>query len=355
MVASPVTAEDQIVQASAVPYRQLVSAFDQADAASQARVGRLDVRIAGFHVCVRIAGGRLSDRLCAALDHLPAAGGGAPDLCIDAMDGSEVPGFSYKSTAGGGRAGILLKSSDDGRFIGEVRDHTEIWLDRQRNHIVGWFHSGARLNLDERARPFHKMLSTWLEERGVQFIHAGLITCRDLGLLFVGNGGAGKSTSSIACMKAGMGYLGDDFIGFSADGEGFVGHGIYGTCLLNTHHIRRFPELERISEPPNHDFEDKRIMYLHRDYRDRLASEVRLRALLLPRVVDTAESRVRRASKAQALMAIAPTSVMFLPRPNKAAFGRLTALVEALPCYWLELGQRLELIPSAVDELSSSL
>lgn len=339
---------------AAVPHAPLVEAFETAAADAQVETRQLAVRIAGFHVRIRVAGAALGELLLAPLRHHAAEPTGTPDLCIDVVDGG-VARFESKSAAGAGPYGILLKSSEDGRFVGESRGHTELWLDRQRDHIAGWFQSVDLLNLDELARPFHKMLSCWLEERGVQFIHAGLITHRDAGLLFVGNGGAGKSTSSIACMQAGMGYLGDDFVGFSAGAAGFCGHGIYGTCLLDAGHIRRFPELERISRPANHGFEAKRIMYLQHDYGDRLKSDVALRALLLPRVVDGAETRTRPASKAQALMAIAPTSVMLLPRPSRSAFARLSALVERLPCFWLELGRDVGAIPGAVARLAEEL
>lgn len=345
---------DQILAPADVPFVDLSKAFLAASAAQEPR--QLDVLVAGFHVRLRVVGSTLARTLLAPLAHLPEAVGTRPDLQIDAIHGEET-GYSRPEPAAPneGRHGILLKASADGRFVGEERAHTQSWLDRDHSRIVAWYRAESQLNLDERARPFHKLLSTWLEERGVQFVHAGLIIAQQKGLLFVGNGGAGKSTSSIACMLAGMGYLGDDFVGFSGDAPAFQGHGIYGTCLLATHHIRRFPALERISQAANHAFEDKRIAYLRGDFGGDLATRVNLGALVLPRVVESAETRWRPASKGEALMAIAPTSVMFLPRPSRAAFARVSALVDSLPTFWLELGQDVEAIPDAVSGLARAL
>lgn len=355
MAHSPVDVANQIVEPADVPYWHLADAFGRVVEAGSTPA-RLDVRVAGFHVRIRVAGESLAAELFSPLRHLPAVDGGRPDLAIDVLDGTATAeDFSPPPAGGGGKLGIVLKASVDGRFVGEERDHTRIWLDRSNSRIVGWYGSRDTLNLDERARPFHKMLSAWLEERGVQFVHAGLVTVEGQGVLFVGNGGAGKSTSSIACLRAGMGYLGDDFIGFSELDKGFIGHGIYGTCLLNVAHIRRFPDLERISHAPNHAFEDKRIMYLHRGYPGALQSRVKIRALLLPKVAGGETTRTRPASRAEALMAIAPTSVMFLPRPSQAAFRRVSGLVEALPCFWLELGTDVDAIPDAVEALARSL
>ncbi|MEQ8859646.1 MAG: hypothetical protein RIC56_13450 [Pseudomonadales bacterium] len=354
MIQSVVEVGDQILDLPDVPYAQLCGAFSQASASLEPE--RLDVLVAGFRVRIRVIGRALAATILAPMAHLPAAAGGAPDLTIDVIHGEDT-GYTPPETClpTEGKYGILLKTSADGRFVGEERRHTRSWLDREQNRIVAWYQSEGLLNLDERARPFHKLLSTWLEERGVQFLHAGLITVDERGLLFVGNGGAGKSTSSIACMLSGMGYLGDDFVGFSGSSPHFQGHGIYGTCLLANHHIHRFPVLERISKPANHAFEDKRIMYLRGEYGGGLGTRIGLSALLLPRVVDRAATRTRAASKGEALMAIAPTSVMFLPRPSKAAFVRVSALVESLPTFWLELGRDVDAIPAAVSALARNL
>ncbi len=345
---------DQILDPSAVPFAELSHAF--VEASTHLKPEQLDVVVAGFHVRLRVAGPTLAATLLAPLAHLPVADGRRPDLVVDVIHGEET-GYAPAQTAAPteSRYGILLKASDDGRFVGEERGHTRSWLDREQSRIVSWYASESLLNLDERARPFHKLLSTWLEERGVQFVHAGLITAENRGLLFVGNGGAGKSTSSIACMLAGMGFLGDDFVGFSGTAPRFRGHGIYGTCLLANHHIHRFPALERISKAANHAFEDKRISYLRGDYGNDLATEVDLSALLLPRVVDRGMTSTRPASKGEALMAIAPTSVMFLPRPSRAAFARVSALVESLPAFWLELGRDVDAIPDVVSALARNL
>ena len=102
--------------------------------------------------------------------------------------------------------------------------------------------SSARCQyLDERARPYHKLISAWLDERGIQFVHAGLIGSGDTGVLFVGNGGAGKSTSSVACLRAGLGYLGDDFVGIESNEGTYTGHGLFSSCLLGRPSPRAFP------------------------------------------------------------------------------------------------------------------
>jgi hypothetical protein len=152
-----------------------------------------------------------------------------------------------------------------------------------------------------------------------------------------------------------MGYLGDDFVGIQKVEDSFVGHGLFSSCLLNVHHLERFPDLGPHAVPAHQDFEDKSILYLDEVFNGNLMSTVAIRAIVLPRVVDREETRYRQASKVDALFAMAPTSVMFLPRPSQEAFDRLTEVVETVPAFWLELGSDIPRIPAAVKSLADDV
>jgi hypothetical protein len=344
----------QVLPPAELPFGQLCARFAEAAATGP---DELNLLVAGHTVRIRIAGRRWAQIVRAAMGHLDVAANVAtPELRIDAWDAEEtgvpiVPAAQSNLPA----PPVLMRTSQDGHQVGEERPHSLVWLDRTARRVVGCIQSTRLLNLDERARPFHKLISAWLEDNGVQFVHSGLIEHNGSGVLFVGNGGAGKSTSSIACLRAGMGYLGDDFLGLGVAAGHFVGHGLYASCLLNVHHIQRFPDLRPLGHAPNHAFEDKFVLYLKDAFPRSLKQRATVDALVLPRVVDREMTYFRPATRMAALKAIAPTSVMYLPRPNRGAFERLTRLVEKTPCFWLELGRNIESIPLAVAALVDSI
>ncbi len=344
----------QILPPELLPVERLIDGFARAQSRGYSE---FRLRIAGNPVRIRVAGDAWADIVSASMGHLRCEDEDfQPALTVDVWEarGSGVPAPQLPAPVLS-EPPILMKTSADGRFVGEERHHGMLWLDRARSHIVGFCEAATRLNLDERARPFHKMLSAWLEDRGVQFVHSGLITHNGKGILFVGNGGAGKSTSSIASLRAGMGYLGDDFIGLGLENGVFTGHGLYASCLLNVHHIKRFPDLQPLAHAPNYDYEEKYVLYLTEAFPGSLRERVSIDALMLPRVVDSEITTFQPARKAEALMAIAPTSVMLLPRPNRAAFERLTHLVQRTPAFWLRLGRQVDLIPHAIQALAATL
>jgi hypothetical protein len=351
--------ERQVVSAEHVPHAVMESAFAAAAAAAPDAAEQFDVIIAGFRLRVNVVGRDLRETIRRAFSHLVRPSGGACDLTISVWDEAEIGSTMAPQYSPQRRRAydveILLKVSDDGRYLCEQRDLSVSWLDTHTNRLVCCVSSARCQYLDERARPFHKLISAWLAEREVQFVHAGLIGSGDTGVLFVGNGGAGKSTSSVACLRAGMTYLGDDFVGIENTGEEYTGHGLFSSCLLNVHHLERFPDLRAHAVPAHQEFEDKSILYLDEVFPESLRDSVSIRAIMLPRIVDRQSSSYRRASKAEALFAIAPTSVMFLPRPSQKAFDRVAELVERIPAYWLELGRDIDRIPDAVKALAAEV
>ncbi len=344
----------QILAPDAVPFDRLIDGFERAAARG---CSEFRLRVAGHLVRIRVAGGAWADIVSASMGHLHCDEDVfQPELTVDVWDvldtGVAAPQLAAPDPS---EPPILMKTCAEGRYVGEDRHHGSVWLDRTGDRIVGFCQAATRLNLDERARPFHKMLSAWLEDRGVQFVHSGLITHNGKGVLFVGNGGAGKSTSSISCLRAGMGYLGDDFIGLGVSNGRFEGHGLYASCLLNVHHIKRFPDLQPLAHAPHYDYEEKYVLYLTEAFPGCMRDRISIDALMLPRVVDSETTTFQPAKKAETLMAIAPTSVMLLPRPNRAAFERLTRLVQSTPGYWLQLGRQVDRIPDAVRALADGL
>jgi hypothetical protein len=173
--------------------------------------------------------------------------------------------------------------------------------------------------------------------------------------LFGGHGGAGKSTSSIACLRAGHRYLGDDFIGLQQLDDGsFDGYGFYATCLLELGHVDRFEDFSAHALAPYHPHEDKALFFLTDLFPGAVCHKTQIDMIALPRVVDEDESSLQRASKAETMLALAPTSVMLLPVPTAKAFHTLAQLVEGLPCYHLHIGRNIDRIPEAVRKLANA-
>jgi hypothetical protein len=340
-------------------FEAMQQAFDQAAALKPHAVSEYHLRVAGLAIHMRTVGISLAAEMTPPWAPFESPEGAQkPDLTIDIWDQDEtgVAGTPAGRDEDQTRYSVLSAHSDD-RYIAEERQGRMIWLDREECRIVGFTGPADRLNIDERGRPFQRMLAILLNDKGVQPVHAGLVAWQDQGMLITGMSGAGKSTSSIACLNAGFGYLGDDTVGLEANSDGtFTGHGMYASCLVTPDHLKRFPAFAPHQHAANRSHEDKSVIYLSELFPGQMKIDVPIKAIVLPRVVGTGENTFRPASKGEALRALAPSSViMFVAGPTARSIDKLVALIEAVPCYALELGRDVNGIPDTIREIAATV
>lgn len=337
--------------------RELLLGFRRAEELHPDLIHESSYRMAGGTVTVRLIGHRLGATLTRALAHLALPElSGTPDLLIEAWDEAEtgVGTPVTRARTDHSTPGTTTVSAD-GRYVVFEQATTHSVLDRAGQHIVTWVAGAEWLTQYELGRPWHSELLLWQRDRGLLPVHAGFIERDGLGVLLGGPGGAGKSTTALVCMRAGWSYLADDYVGIEALPEGgFTGHGIYCSAHLEPENLGRFPELVPGAIHGKLSREDKSLVLLSTVAGSSLTGTAEIRVLALPRVVDAAETRFRPASKTEALLRLAPSSLQLLPFAGlgHSGFKMLTALVEQVPTYWLELGRDRGQLPRAVDQLA---
>ena len=145
-----------------------------------------EAKFAGYPVRLSVAGAELASSLKRAL--IAKERSRSCDLSVELWDSTAAPGVFVPPVPSGLRTYGLVTSDADGRFIVDSRPNGLLILDRLENRIVGYYAGASSLFLDERARPLHRLLSVWLGDRGVQFIHAGVVSTGDAGILLAGGG-----------------------------------------------------------------------------------------------------------------------------------------------------------------------
>ncbi len=90
---------------------------------------------------------------------------------------------------------------------------------------------------DLRAHPASYAIASWIASPTLRTVHAGAVALGGRGVLFVGVGGRGKTTTSLACARDGFSFMGDDLCiveaGEAATGRPPFVHGLYATAKLN--------------------------------------------------------------------------------------------------------------------------
>jgi hypothetical protein len=306
--------------------------------------------LAGRPVQMRIVGRRFAELMHLPFAHLSADESNLrnPALTIELWDAAET---TVPCEVGLTRDDLdlhpNLKKSADGRYASYQLQHSLVCLDRRSGLMVGYTSSAEELSLYERGRPLHVPLSLWHKSLDMPLVHAGLVAKNGRGLLLAGPGGSGKSTSAITCTCAGFSYLSDDLVGLELRPDGaFLGHSLYNSTFLEPDHLKRFALFDPHAITGRYAFEKKRLVLLSQIASLKFQRSCRIEAIILPRVVRAPMCRLRPVSKGEALLTLAPSSLLVGERSNGAeGFDKLSRLVQQVPCYRLELSEALDEIP----------
>ena len=179
-----------------------------------------------------------------------------------------------------------------------------------------------------RAKPLQLVLSVFFADHGIDLVHAGVVSLHGNGILFAGIGGSGKSTTAISALLDGFDFLGDDCAGV----RGLEAFSVFGSGCLEREHARKFP----FARVESADVKD--VVPLASLYPERMIASTTLRAIVLPRVTHADRVTLKPATAAEALLTLAPSSILKRAVPAADAFARIAQLVRQIPSYRMEMG-----------------
>jgi len=279
------------------------------------------------------------------------------DLVVDLWD-EEATGIPCPAIArqgwttrpeGASGAGIAIGTPDD-RYVGYQHPGICLWIDRRTGRAVGWFPS-SRLSEQERGKPLQFAIHLLQADRGTPVIHAALVAHQGAGALLVGNGGKGKTTAALACVVAGFDFFADDYVAVERlDADRFVGHSLYDSVWLTPHGWELFSGRMPLPGRPACADSEKRLVHLSDVCPSQVRSSVPIHAVVS---TDLGDDRCagHPISKAEALLAVAPSSLLQLPVSGRILFERMTELLSSTPCYRLDVGRD----PTGVATLVAAL
>jgi hypothetical protein len=322
-----------------------------------------DYVIGGYNVRLRFIGSTLIPRITPAVGHLEApAPHVAPALTIclwdSASTGATPPAPAWEASGLESIRGEVVGYNDE-RFstaiFNNLGRNTLSVLDRESNLALFWVPDEQALPMWEIGGPLRSILHWWMGDHGRRMVHAGAVGTPSGGVLLAGRGGVGKSTTTLSCLLSGLLYLGDDYVLLSAESGPSV-HSLYSSAKLSHDSFRWFPQLlPAVSSQPGAEDEEKALLLLRDHFGDQIVTSLPLCATLIPRVTGLARTRLKRASAAASLMALAPSTIFQLPSGGRAVFQQIAQVIEQVPSYFLELGRDVHEVPRVILQLLSEL
>jgi hypothetical protein len=342
-------------------FGRMSDAFEQSWNAGREDLWEAHHLFAGRPALMRVAGNRLASLVSLPFCHLVAEqmSPAPPALSIALWDEREtcVPlpadiRAIFRQIAANVEELDCFVGSPGERFVGYLRPRSASWLDRANGRLVGWVEDSDTLPLQDQGKPLYAILSLWHRDRHTQMIHAGLVSEGGRGVLLAGKGDSGKTTAALACLEGGFDYLGDDYIALENSDEGdSVGHSLYNTAWVMADHVTHFRTVIPHTVRSAHPGREKSLALLCHAFPLRLQRSASIRVVLLPRITSGRDGKIRSASKRDALLALAPSTLALLPVSRSGDIDRLARLLDRVPCYWLDMGSELEQVPELVKEV----
>jgi hypothetical protein len=333
---------------------ELAKSFEQA--ARVAGVVECPIRIGDAPVRLRFAGAALAGQLSRAFEHLADEGSADPELTIHVWDAEDsgTPPPPLPSLAAGSPRGTTVYTADGGRHfasrpaLGQLSAY-----ERATSRAWFWCRDANDLPFWEPAAPFRQILHWWLPDRGALLLHGAAVGQAGGGVLLVGAGGSGKSTCALSCLTSDLLYAGDDYVAVELEPEPRV-LSLFCSGKVEPDHAVLLPHLPSPSFAGDGALEEKSVFYVAERFPERMCRGFPLRAIVGPRVQGN-EPQVRRQGPAQALAALAPSTLLQLVPARQEALSAMAALLGDIPAFGLDVGGPPELIPPTIERLLGEL
>jgi hypothetical protein len=269
-------------------------------------------QIAGAAVRMELAGAELLP-FVRAFAHLET-GAAMPALTIRICQRVVLPPPPWDWHALAGRGEVPC---DPAWAVSYLDDVLSVWRRGSATAVV-WVRDAAALTLASRGSPLLHLMHAWTRTQGRILLHAASVA----GALLVGPGGSGKSSTAMAAYRMGIPCAGDDYCL------------VTDTSVESLYCSAKLFE-EDLQEPAHHrDGSSKALVWIEP------ALSAPLRAVVAPEVTNDGVMTAEPMPPAQALRAMAPSTLFQLPWSDAATVGDLGRLVRKYPCYRLRLGRR---------------
>jgi hypothetical protein len=278
-------------------------------------------------------------RLLQAFDPVAENIGGLIQLKVD---------FAFDETS---LAKVLEVSPADSAHLRRGQEHA--WITRHPRHAETLLLSSpsrSRLFADHEsiheasmtARPAIASVSAWATHNEMFPSHASAVSREDDGLLLVGEGGRGKTTTALALAMCGWNLIADDRCFVNAQDEALMIHGLYKTTIVTPDVAGRFPEL--LGEHIGVTSEGK--IATHLPTQIAFGKSAKLRGLVLLTQQHDHPYRMTRLNPHEALAAWQQMFMFTDPSlsPERSLFSLLTKVSRTVPAWRLNLGWDFQML-----------
>ncbi len=189
----------------------------------------------------------------------------------------------------------------------------------------------------ERSSPFRMILHWSLEQSELHLIHSAAVGIEGKGVLLVGKGASGKSTTALVSLVNGLDYIGDDYIAVSKNPD-LMAFSIYNSVEVNNDTLVKIPELRDCVDNFKRLNSEKALIFLNRYFSSNIARQLKIKAIIMPVIAGGWASSIYSISPIKAFAELAASTIFQMPGSGRTMLRGLKKIFDGIPVYAMELG-----------------
>jgi hypothetical protein len=329
--------------------------------AASARTGEIvrDFQLAGTLVRLRFAGEALIPVIVPGLANCVSGGETGPACEIRLWDSESTgvqlapPPRPFKDFTG--RGNIWGFDSSRYRSAYHWGEGSVNAMDCDTRRAVFWVPTNQHVPVWALASPLRSILHWWMELNGRQLVHAAAVGCGGRGVLIPGRSGSGKSSTSLACLLAGMDFVSDDYLAMALEPEPRA-YRLYSTAKLDPRSLLLYPDLAARCRTVHQAGFDKVVLFLEDGYQQQLKDSLPLNLVLKPWISRVQETTLGTAEPLEIERALAHETLGHLPHAGAGTVEFLNRVSCEVPRSAVYLGTDRARIASVIQQaLASSI
>ncbi|MCX7121764.1 MAG: hypothetical protein NTZ67_08375 [Gammaproteobacteria bacterium] len=299
-------------------------------------------QIAHWKVCFSFASHLLSEKIIRAFNHLVCKPADNPDLTICFWDTTEaqrlLPNLEWEliyrnGSHGYHESGIYFHYCQSVSALSAINLKTNrAYYVVQNSNALPWWTSGS---------PLQVIINVWMSANHFQLTHTAAVGNTKSSVLLTGKGGSGKSTTTLACVRNGLNYLGEDYC-ILEPGTIPAVHSIYQSAkwALNTRKL--FPDYENFIANPIEAKYEKALVYYQDFFPNQIKNALPISAIVSLKVCRSQTPVLKKHEKILALKDLMMSTLSQLPFSSAKTIKNLKKIIFSVPCYQLMLSENMQ-------------
>lgn len=202
----------------------------------------------------------------------------------------------------------------------------------------------------EKAAPMRMIFHHLAQAQGWSLVHSASVGLNDKGILLIGAGGSGKTTTALSAAFAGFSYLGDDYVLLNPLKKSILS--LYQSGKFRWDSVQILKDLEALAVNPR---SDKKGFFFLTDTPAKLAKSLPFSGIVIPRINGGETTSYRRIPSTKALLFLSASTIFQMPGSGKTTLQTIKKAIRQVPAYEMELGTNPNEINARLIELIKGL